>query len=206
MVWLVSWIIRIHTAAINRTGGMMMRLRKFFVVCGILLACLAIHVTSSLAASPETAQGITDTGIKKEVEQKLRVLAGEISRKEVLDNEAAYVLLADYLSKNPQIYGAALAFAPKKKDGKLIKSSPYIHRSGAQLIKKDLIESYDYTGPNQKWYVVPVKQRKPVWTEPYYDKGGGDSWMVTYSIPIYTGGKPSRLIGVVTSDILIPKK
>ena len=185
---------------------MMRSLRKLFVVYGILLACLAIHVTSSLAAGPETAQGITDTGIKKEVEQKLRVLAKGISQKAVLDKESAFVLLADYLSKNPNIYGAALAFAPEKKGGKLIKSSPYIHRSGEQFIKKDLIESYDYTGSNQKWYVVPVKQKKPVWSEPYFDKGGGDTWMVTYSIPIYSSGKYSRLIGVVTSDVLIIKK
>lgn len=177
-------------------------LRKFFV-CGILMACL---VTSSLAASQGTAQGKMDPKIKKEVEQKLHVLAKEISRKAVLDNEAAFVLLVDYLSKNNHIYGAAFAFAPKKKGGKLIKSSPYIHRSGEQFIKKDLIESYDYTGSNQKWYVVPVKQRKPVWSEPYYDKGGGDSWMVTYSIPIYSSGKHSKLIGVVTSDVLIQNK
>jgi sigma-B regulation protein RsbU (phosphoserine phosphatase) len=185
---------------------MMRSLRKSFIVCGILSACLAMHVASSLAASPGTAQGKMDPGIKKEVEQKLLVLAGEISRKEVPDNEAVFVLLTDYLSKNPQIYGAAFAFAPRKKGGKLIKSSPYIHRSGERFIKKDLIESYDYTGSNQKWYVVPVKQRKPVWSQPYFDKGGGDAWMVTYSIPIYSSGKYSRLIGVVTSDVIIPKK
>jgi sigma-B regulation protein RsbU (phosphoserine phosphatase) len=185
---------------------MMRSLRKLFVVYGILLACLAIHVTSSLAASPGTAQGKMDPGIKKEVEQKLRVLSREISQKEVLNKEAVFVLLADYLSKNPHVHGAAFAFAPRKKGGELIKSSPYIHRSGEQFIKKDLIESYDYTGSNQKWYVVPVQQKKPVWSEPYFDKGGGDVWMVTYSIPIYSRGKYSRLIGVVTSDILIPNK
>ena len=184
----------------------MRSLRKFFVVCGILLAFLAMHVPSSLAASPGTAQGKMDPAIKKEVEQKLRVLAREISRKAVLDNETVFVLLTDYLSKNTHIYGAALAFAPRKKDGKLIKSSPYIHRSGAQFIKKDLIESYDYTKSKHKWYVVPVKQRQPVWSDPYFDKGGGDSWMVTYSIPIYSRGKNSRLIGVATSDVLVPKK
>jgi hypothetical protein len=169
---------------------MMRSLRKLFVVYGILLACLAIHVTSSLAASPGTAQGKMDPGIKKEV----------------LNKEAVFVLLADYLSKNPHVHGAAFAFAPRKKGGELIKSSPYIHRSGEQFIKKDLIESYDYTGSNQKWYVVPVQQKKPVWSEPYFDKGGGDAWMVTYSIPIYSSGKYSRLIGVVTSDVLIPRK
>jgi sigma-B regulation protein RsbU (phosphoserine phosphatase) len=185
---------------------MMTILRKCFVVCGILLACLAINATSSLAASPGKAQGKIDPGIKKEVEQKLRVLAKEIGRKTALDKEAAFVLLSDYINKNNNIYGAAFAFSPKKKDGKLIKSSPYIHRSGEQFIKKDLIESYDYTKSKHKWYVVPVKQRKPVWSEPYFDKGGGDAWMVTYSIPIYSSGKNSRLIGVVTSDVIIPKK
>lgn len=181
-------------------------LRKLFVLCGILLACFAIDANSSLAANPETAQGKMAPGVKKEVEQKLRLLAREIGRKSVPDNDAVFSLLSDYLSNNPHIYGAAFAFAPRKKEGKLFKSSPYIHRSGDQLIKKDLIESYDYTKPKHKWYVAPVRQRQPVWSDPYFDKGGGDSWMVTYSIPIYSKGKNSRLIGVVTSDVLIPKK
>ncbi len=189
-----------------KIGGTMMRiLRKCSTVCGILLTCLAIQATSSLAAGRGTAPGSLDPGIKQEVEQALSALAGDISREAVLDKEAVFALLTDYLGKNPRIYGTAFAFAPRKRAGKLIKSAPYVCRSGERFVKKDLIESYDYTGPKQKWFVVPVKQKKPVWSKPYFDKGGGNAWMVTYSIPIFSGGKHFPLMGVVTSDVLIPK-
>jgi hypothetical protein len=201
---------RVQKTAVKRIGGVMMRsYRKILVVCGILIAGIAypvIPVTVSHAAPPGTAQRTIAPEIKKEVEQKLRLLAKEVRRKTVLDKEASFQMLSDYLNNNPRIYGAALAFAPKKKGETLIKSSPYVHRNGEQLIRKDLIESYDYTGSDQKWYVVPVNRKKPVWSKPYFDRGGGDSWMVTYSIPIYTSGKRPRLIGVVTSDLLIPEK
>ncbi|MBF0398648.1 MAG: PDC sensor domain-containing protein, partial [Desulfobacterales bacterium] len=144
--------------------------------------------------------------IKKEVEQKLSLLANEISQKKLMDNETAFAMLSDYLSKNSKIYGAAFAFAPQKKDGKVIKSSPYIYRSGENLIKKNLIESYDYTKSNHKWYVTPVKKSKAVWSEPYYDEGGGNAWMITYSIPIYSSGKNPHLIGVVTSDVFLSEQ
>jgi hypothetical protein len=39
-----------------------------------------------------------------------------------------------------------------------------------------------------------------VWSEPYYDAGGGEAWMVTYSVPVYSSRKNPRLIGVVTID------
>jgi two-component system, sensor histidine kinase and response regulator len=187
-------------------GGTMMRIsRKCAIICGILLACLALQTASSLAASRGTAPGTPNTRIKQEVEQALNVLAGDISRKTVLDKETVFALLTDYLGKNPRIYGTAFAFAPRKRAGKWIKSAPYVYRSGERFIKKDLIESYDYTDPKQKWFVVPVKQKKPVWSKPYYDEGGGNAWMVTYSIPIFSGGQHFRLMGVVTSDVLIPK-
>lgn len=180
-------------------------LGKWFMVCGIVLTCLVVNFASSFGASPGTAQKRLSPEIKKQVEQELSVLAEEISRKAPLDKEAIFALLSDYLQKDPSIYGAAFAFAPKKEAGKLIKSSPYVYRSGEQLLKKDLIESYDYTS-NQKWYSAPVKQKKPVWSKPYYDAGGGEAWMVTYSIPVYASGKKSQLIGVVTSDVLVSKR
>ena len=188
----------------------MMRMRrilgKWSIVCGLVLACCALAFHSSVSAGHKALQGEVGPGTRKEVEQELRGFAKEISRKAPLNNETAFVLLTDYLRKNPLDYGAAFAFAPKKEGGKLIKSSPYVFRRGEELIKKDLMESYDYTASSQKWYVVPVKQKKAYWSEPYYDEGGGNAWMVTYSIPIYSAGKHRRLIGVVTSDVLISKQ
>ncbi len=145
-----------------------------------------------------------DQRLLVQVEKALDGLADAIGREPSLDKSRAFTMLATYLRQNPEIYGAAFAFAPRQQDGRTVKSAPYVFRSGARLVEKELIDSYDYTAPEQAWYVAPVRLGKPVWTEPYFDKGGGDVWMRTYSIPIYSGGAERRLIGIVTSDVEVP--
>jgi sigma-B regulation protein RsbU (phosphoserine phosphatase) len=170
----------------------------------ILLICLTAYSAVSYAAGANAPKNQIAPDIKGKVEKVLKALGTEITRKEPVDAKSAFALLTAHLSKNSYIYGAAFAFAPAEKSGKLVKTSPYVYRSGGKLIEKDLIDSYDYTV--QDWYVVPVKAGKPVWSSPYYDEGGGDAWMITYSIPIYSGGKRPQLIGVLTSDLLIPSE
>jgi hypothetical protein len=183
---------------------MMKNMRKRLLGCAIVLICFVAFAGLSYAAKSDAPKGKVAAAAKSQVEDALGVLAKSIAGKAPVDDKSAFALLKLHLSKNPDIYGAAYAFAPVKKDGKLVKSSPYVYRSGGKFIEKNPIDSYDYTV--QDWYVLPVKAMKAVWSEPYFDKGGGEAWMITYSIPIYSGGKPARLIGVLTSDLLIPNK
>jgi len=119
-----------------------------------------------------------------------------------LNKESMPQLLTEYLQQDPDIYGAAFAFAPRVVDGVTTKAAPYIFRQADVFIEKDLIDNYDYTAPDKEWYASPVKEGKPSWSKPYYDKGGGKAWMVTYSVPVYNKG--NRLLGVVTSDVILP--
>jgi hypothetical protein len=179
--------------------------KKCFMGCTVLFTCCLLLSGVSLAAEPKSPHGKPDPALMRKVEPIVRAFARQLAQEGSLDRGIVFAMLANYLWKNPSIYGAAFALAPEMKDGKEVKSSPYVYRKGDQLIQKDLIDSYDYTAPDQKWYAAPVKLGKPVWSEPYYDKGGGEAWMSTFSIPIYSEGQPRRLIGVVTSDILIPE-
>jgi hypothetical protein len=183
---------------------MVNRFRKCFMGCTVLFTCCLVLSGFSLAADMVSPPGKPDPALMRKVEPVVRAFARQLAQEGSPDRGIVFAMLANYLWKNTSIYGAAFAFAPEMKDGKEVKSSPYVYRRGDQLIQKDLIDSYDYTAPEQKWYVTPVKLGKPVWSGPYYDKGGGEAWMSTFSIPIYSGGQDHRLIGVVTSDILIP--
>lgn len=171
----------------------------------IMLICLVGYAgVSSAARSADAPKREIAPDVKVKVEKALKALDVEITRKVLADDQSAFTLLKAHLDNNSYIYGAAFAFAPTEVSGKLIKSSPYVYRSGGKLIEKNLLVSYDYTV--QDWYALPVKERKPVWSNPYYDEGGGDAWMITYSIPVYSKGKQPRLIGVLTSDLLIPSE
>jgi hypothetical protein len=163
----------------------------------VLLVELKTPDGTTVAAPP----GEVDPAVKRRVQRELTAFAQELAQKTSSDKPSAYILLTKYIEQDPDIYGAAFAFAPEVQGGITIKSAPYVYRSGSVFIEKDLIDNYDYTAPEQEWYYKPAKEGKPHWSAPYYDKGGGKAWMITYSIPVYASDRDHRFLGVVTSDV-----
>ena len=183
---------------------MMNNLRRSLLACAIVLICLAACSCVSHVARPDAPKSEVAPAMKNKVEDALGVLGDEIVRQAPVDDKSAFALLRSYLGQNPDIYGAAFAFAPVNKNGSMVKSSPYVYRSSGDLIEKNLIDAYDYS--IQDWFVLPANAKSPVWSKPYFDEGGGDAWMITYSIPIYSDEMQPRFIGVLTSDLLIPNE
>lgn len=109
-------------------------------------------------------------------------------------------LLQGFLNTRRDAYGSAAAFEPNAFDGREL-VGPYYYRSSDKLIYIDLSRpSYDY--PKWNWYKNPIQTGKPQWSEPYMDVGGGNTAMVTYSLPFYKNSKPW---GVATVDIALSK-
>jgi len=103
-------------------------------------------------------------------------------------------LLRSAVLANPHIYGATAAFAMEP-------CAPYYYRRGDGLGFSDLtVSHYDYR--SKDWYTIPREQNRPTWSEPYFDAGGGETWMVTYSVPFYRERDGQRKwAGVVTADV-----
>lgn len=124
------------------------------------------------------------------VERALPAVAERLKR-ERPDANGISSLFMDYLRAHPKIYG--IAFAPAKGG-----PCPYVYRWSGGFQTVDLaLPGYDYA--HMDWYTRPKDLRRPVWSNPYYDKGGGNIWMETYSIPLYL--ENGRFYGVVTSDL-----
>ncbi|MCX6272722.1 MAG: cache domain-containing protein [Bacteroidetes bacterium] len=102
---------------------------------------------------------------------------------------------------NKVVYGSAFALAPVIRGKDTFRCSPYLYRTPQGYSSKYLEKSYDYT--KDDGYSKPVGLEKGVWSEPYFDKGGGDIWIITYSIPVYT--PDGSLTGVITADLEIKK-
>src|SRR5262249_45320848 len=50
----------------------------------------------------------------------------------------------------------------------------------------------------------PRAAQRPLWTEPYFDRGGGDQWMATYSAPFYREVAGRRVFaGGATADVYL---
>ena len=111
------------------------------------------------------------------------------------------MIINDMLDVNDKIYGSTISFEPFKfaKDKKLF--APYIYNLKNRRIKSDLgTESYNYL--KWDWYTIPKQKFAPVWTEPYFDEGGGNIMMTTYTAPFFKKiGNTQEFYGVVTADV-----
>ncbi len=110
-------------------------------------------------------------------------------------------IIRSVVEKNREVFGSAVAFEPRafSKEKKLF--SPYFYKSEGRVKYADLGND-DYNYIYWDWYRVPKDLGHPVWSEPYFDEGGGNIIMTTYSAPFYknVNGK-RRFMGVVTADI-----
>lgn len=107
--------------------------------------------------------------------------------------------LTGFVLFNPAVFGSCVAFAP----GSGAPAGPgavYAFRDGGGLSFTDLAQAYDYTVAD--WFLIPRELRRPLWSEPYFDEGGGGVVMATYSAPFFReeDGR-RRFAGVVTADI-----
>ena len=117
------------------------------------------------------------------------------------NKEELLLLLRTVVENNAEIYGATIAFEPYGFDKKSIYFAPYFYKNKGRIEFADLgCESYKYF--NWDWYQIPKELNHPEWTEPYFDEGGGNILMTTYSVPFYrvVGGR-RQFKGIVTADI-----
>jgi sigma-B regulation protein RsbU (phosphoserine phosphatase) len=118
-----------------------------------------------------------------------------------IDDEEVMRLSREFVIESPEVFGSCMAYEPYAHSPKERWYAPYVFETATGVMLKNLgNKSYDYL--NQDWYRLPKLLNHPVWTEPYYDKGGGEAYMCTYSVPFYKTIKGKRVFsGVLTMDI-----
>lgn len=133
--------------------------------------------------------------------QKIPQSIASLIEYDTFDKNELLNMIHSAVENNPEIYGSTIAFEPYSFDSGSLYFSPYYYR------KKDTLEltylgsdSYQYFYLD--WYQIPKELKTPVWSEPYYDKGGGNILMATYSVPFYKNVHGHRkFMGVVTADV-----
>lgn len=98
-------------------------------------------------------------------------------------------------------YGNTIAFAPDYYPEHGEYFATYAYRNEEGKIVSELIGDYDYDYFTMDWYLGAELLDKPYWTEPFFDEGGGNAMMTTYSVPIHD--EKGNFIGVVTADLLL---
>ncbi|MEI8006544.1 MAG: SpoIIE family protein phosphatase [Bacteroidota bacterium] len=193
-------------------GGLAIRYTRFFILAFLLVFSIAFYYTFSYTRAildedaAQRASNITDLTISRisnvirPVEQVPSTLSTALEV-EKPDYRMILDLAKEFVLEDTVVFGSAIAFEPYMFDKKIYRHCPYVFETRNTVIERDLSSAeYDYF--NKDWYRIPKQLGEAVWSEPYYDKGGGDTLMCTYSVPFYRGISGKRVFaGVITMDI-----
>lgn len=113
--------------------------------------------------------------------------------------EALEKWLRSLVWHNSDVHGSCIAFEPDAFTPGKRDYAPYWHWVGKEL---EFVQvgnpTYDYF--KWDWYRIPKQTGRSMWTEPFFDEGGGDVMMTTYCVPFTRAGV---FRGVATVDIAL---
>jgi sigma-B regulation protein RsbU (phosphoserine phosphatase) len=105
--------------------------------------------------------------------------------------------IRQYLLENPSFFFGSTVTLLDTAD--LALYSPYWYRSGDSLSYSDLMDTA-YHIDDQAWLRQPIDSGFAIWTEPYFDTGGGNIRMKTRSVPVIVNG---QIVAVATTDLAL---
>ena len=172
----------------------------------VTLTCLSLLVYRSVtAAADKIAVSLLDTSIESlnikfsSVENAVKNNVWPINE-HLTNPDYAYHVTWRLLETNPEIIGSTVAFIPDFFPELGRWYAPYTYRApetGEMMSIQMGGEHYDYH--SMEWFSVPLQNSCSRWCKPYFDDGGGDQLMVTYSTPITVPGE--GVVAIFTADV-----
>jgi len=134
-------------------------------------------------------------------EERIPEIVAKMLESSFLDRDSLIPFLKSILKNNKNICGSSISYEPYYFPDKGMFYAPYVYRQG-HLIRSTMLGNENYEYAFMDWYQIPKMTKTTYWSEPYFDEGGGNMLMTTYSVPFYTYKKGQRTFsGVVTIDI-----
>lgn len=184
------------------------RVLLFCIGLGVLIFTIHYSYTKNLIrkTAKENAEFQAKNAVNKieQVIQTVELIPKNLAwmlESNILSEDSIYSFLRKLVRNNPDIYGSAIAFEPYQSKSGAKYFSPYACRNG-RTIQTMQLGSTEYDYFIMDWYRIPAELKRPYWSEPYYDTGGGEALMTTYSVPFYLNKNGrKKLGGIVTIDI-----
>ena len=131
------------------------------------------------------------TGVMDQVETAVKNSLWSVQQ-ELSRPDSLAAITARLVSTNPVISGSTVALTDKN-------LAPYSFSAADGTVQTSSLatEAYDYK--NQEWFLKPLELQGGYWSEPYFDEGGGNMLMTTYSVPVTD--KKGRVAAVFTADV-----
>jgi GAF domain-containing protein/HAMP domain-containing protein len=116
------------------------------------------------------------------------------------DEDEILSIIENTLARNSQVFGSTIAYEPYKFQPDVYYWSPYFSRNPEGGLRFTQLGNPEYNYFDWEWYTLPIAKGEPVLSPPYFDEGGGEIWMVTWSAPFFDN-KTADIKGVATADI-----
>lgn len=125
----------------------------------------------------------------------ISTVAEALDLKEEDSKKAIERMLAD----NEQVIGSTIAYEPYAFKPGMQFWAPYYNRTADGNLVFTQLGTSEYNYPAQDWYRLAKEADKTILSPVYFDAGGGNVWMVTWSVPFHDAS--GKLRGVATADI-----
>lgn len=180
--------------------------------CLVLALVLGVNYSRSRELirqeAEKSARNLTSS-LAREIEQEFLVVSQAVDdltaflASSTWDEQALLNHIKRTVTKNGEVFGSTVAFLPYAFEPHLERFAPYFFKAEGEIKFEQLgTDSYDYF--SKDWFRSPVRLRQAIWTEPYFDEGGGNTLMITYACPMFDKQKENStepVKAVVTADI-----
>ncbi|MCB0102180.1 MAG: GAF domain-containing protein [Anaerolineales bacterium] len=179
--------------------GLLFIAGSIFTVLSIRLSQKALTDTLNLELQDKAAAKVEVIQSDLLIAQSVSLQLASFAETESVEEADLIQMIRNTLKRNERIFGSTIAFESYQFKEAQYYYAPYFSRSSNNiLIFTDLgTPEYDYL--NKSWYKLPKDRQTSVLSAPYFDAGGGDIWMVTWSTPFFD--EKGAVKGIATADI-----
>lgn len=209
-----------NTNRLSPAPGLEPKTRRFLslgiklpaAIIGLTFLGLTIYTILSIRFSQQALANTIRDSLSREAATKVEIIETKLSvaravalelaayaEAETLEEADLLRMLRSTLHRNDNVFGSTIAFEPNQFDPDAFYYAPYFNREPDNTLVFSDLGTPEYNYFNLKWYTLPKEQLSTVISPPYFDAGGGEIWMVTWSAPIFSDSGAFK--GVATADI-----
>ncbi|MCQ2075238.1 MAG: SpoIIE family protein phosphatase [Bacteroidaceae bacterium] len=193
---------RNNSLAKRLSKGIVANLTTFLALAFFIIGAFSYHIMAD--TSERMVANMLEASARK-IELNLRPAetvtqnVAWMASKSLDHKDHLYYITRSTIQNNPSVVGCAIALRSGYYEGEHFFSPySYLNSGNDSIISIQLgNENYDYF--NLDWYRIPATLRQPVWSDPYYDNGGINELISTYSYPLID--ENNEFQGIVTADI-----
>lgn len=180
---------------------------------GVLFYIVMKEARKTIREDIQVAAMTAVSGAAKELEQTLKVGQQAVNDVSMLvetgivdENDIDDLILrvlAGLRNKNEAFCGMSVSLVPEQDHDKYPRKMYYVFYDKEGRLQFTMLGGTEYQYQLKNWFLMPRELGESTWVEPYFDAGGGDTYMTTFSQPLYREHEDGsrHFIGVATVDV-----